>query len=103
MALTAREGADGRIVIQVADTGIGIREDAMARVWKPFEQDDSTSTRRFGGTGLGLAIVHSIVELLGGEVRITSRLGHGTCVTVVLPCAPRPTQSSRAENGVTNG
>ena len=85
ICVRARSALDARVVIEVSDTGIGIRPEALERVWKPFEQGDPTSRR--GGTGLGLAIVRSIVELLGGEVRIESTLGKGTSVIVTLPCA----------------
>jgi signal transduction histidine kinase len=84
--IRARKADEGHVVIDVEDTGIGIRPEALERVWQPFEQDDVDSSRR-GGTGLGLAIVRSIVDLLEGEVRIESSLGKGTRVTVVLPCA----------------
>jgi signal transduction histidine kinase len=88
VCIRARKADEGHVAIEVADTGIGIRPEALDRVWKPFEQDDVGHSRR-GGTGLGLAIVRSIVQLLGGDVRIESTLGAGTRVTVVLPCAKR--------------
>ena len=82
--LTARKASKGRLVIEISDTGIGIRPEALERIWKPFEQDDAGTSRRFGGSGLGLAIVRSILELLDGKVSIRSTLGIGTQVSVVL-------------------
>jgi PAS domain S-box len=82
------EGPDRcRVVIQVADTGMGMDEVTAARVFKPFEQGDPTVSRRVGGTGLGLSIVRSLCELMGGSVSVDSRLGEGSVfrVELVLP------------------
>jgi len=100
--LSARDTGAGRVAIDVTDTGVGIRPEALARIGKPFEQGDAGTSRHFGGSGLGLAIVHSIVELLGGEVRIESKLGVGTCVTVLLPVAQRETGQSRVSGASKN-
>lgn len=71
--------------ILVKDTGIGIKPDKQATIFKPFQQADSSVTRKFGGTGLGLPIVVHLVELMGGKLTMSSELGHGTEIELVLP------------------
>ncbi len=77
---------DTRVCVRfdVIDTGIGIAEDAQDRVFNPFEQAESGTTRRFGGTGLGLAIVKRLTELMDGSLSLTSQPGAGTTVSVKL-------------------
>ncbi len=75
-------GRTGRLRIQVEDTGIGMSEGAVERLFEPFEQADSTMSRRYGGSGLGLAIARRLVEMMGGSIQVSSREGHGT--TVIL-------------------
>jgi two-component system sensor histidine kinase BarA len=77
--------------IAVEDTGVGIREDHIERIFQSFYQVDSSSTREFGGVGLGLSIVKRFVEGHGGKVLVTSVFGQGSCFTVVLPARPPQT------------
>ncbi|MGO1068941.1 ATP-binding protein [Lysobacter sp. CA199] len=71
--------------IEAGDTGIGMSPEQVARVFEPFHQADDTTSHRFGGTGLGLSICRSLVELMGGTIRIDSAVGEGTRVVATMP------------------
>lgn len=73
--------------IAVIDTGIGIALEDTKKLFQPFVQIDSALNRQYTGTGLGLTLVKRTVELHGGQVRVTSKVGVGSCFTVDLPCA----------------
>jgi len=83
---------DGRfpLLIEVADSGIGIPPDRVARLFKPFTQADSSTTRRYGGTGLGLAICKRLAELLGGDVRLERSSSSGSVFALELPLVTVP-------------
>ena len=71
--------------IKVADTGLGIPEEALSYIFEPFRQVDETATRKHPGSGLGLSIVKQLVTLLGGDVSVSSQEGQGSTFTIVLP------------------
>ena len=78
-----REGAG--LVIEVSDTGQGMDEAVLQRIFRPFTQADASTTRNFGGTGLGLSIVRELAQLMGGEIAVDSRPGHGARFILTLP------------------
>ncbi|MCI0506132.1 MAG: ATP-binding protein [Gammaproteobacteria bacterium] len=73
------------ILLSVIDTGIGIKKEGIHSLFKPFTQQDNSSTRSYSGTGLGLSICHHLCILLGGKIDVTSDVGKGSCFTITLP------------------
>ncbi|MEL7339829.1 MAG: ATP-binding protein, partial [Bacteroidota bacterium] len=85
---------------EVEDTGIGIEADKLARIFESFSQADVSTTRRFGGTGLGLTISRQIINLMGGDIKVESSPGEGSCFSFEIPIecilttdSPAPPQS----------
>jgi signal transduction histidine kinase/CheY-like chemotaxis protein/HPt (histidine-containing phosphotransfer) domain-containing protein len=78
------EAIDGRRLLRfdIRDTGIGIADEQMSKLFQSFSQADESMTRRFGGTGLGLVISQRLAQLLGGGISVTSRIGQGSTFTV---------------------
>ena len=84
VAVRSFDAADG-VVLQVADSGIGISEEDLPRVGRPFEQIENQHSKKHQGSGLGLALSKSLIEMQGGTLRIDSVLGKGTTVSFSLP------------------
>ena len=83
----------------VSDTGIGMTEEQLGRLFQAFNQADASTTKKYGGTGLGLAITRNFCQLLGGNVTVTSKPGEGSTFTIVLPdspIAPAPAKATDA-------
>ena len=78
--VTAKRQPDGQhlVKIRVSDTGVGMDEETMGRLFRPFTQADDSTSRKYGGTGLGLSITRSLAELMGGEASVRSEIGRGS-------------------------
>ncbi|MDR2892512.1 MAG: response regulator [Deltaproteobacteria bacterium] len=87
---TGRQADRAIVRFSVRDTGIGITQDFKARLFKPFEQQEPSISRKYGGTGLGLAISRRIVEMMGGDIKVESTVGEGArfYFSIVLGVAP---------------
>jgi CheY-like chemotaxis protein/HPt (histidine-containing phosphotransfer) domain-containing protein len=86
-------GAGTRVTLAVTDTGIGLGAEQLARLFQPFVQADSSTTRQFGGTGLGLSIVQRLAQSMSGDVAVESAPGVGSTFTVTLTLHAAPADS----------
>ncbi|KCZ88871.1 hybrid sensor histidine kinase/response regulator [Hyphomonas johnsonii] len=109
IAATARPKQDGRIrvTVHVSDTGCGIPEDKMDRIFEPFAQADGSTTRKYGGSGLGLPIARQLARMMGGDISVVSQPGRGTVFTLKFDAEPASqavgTGDVKAISGVDRG
>jgi PAS domain S-box-containing protein len=94
---------EGNVLFEVEDSGIGMTEEQQNRLFQPFSQADSTTTRRFGGTGLGLAICKRLVGLMGGKIALRSVPEKGSVFSFAIPLAIAPQQPSPPKTNVLGG
>jgi CheY-like chemotaxis protein len=85
LTVTARTSSDVIVQIGIRDTGIGMTAEVCEKIFDPFTQADSSTSRSYGGTGLGLAITRKLVELMGGSISLSSQPGLGSSFTLEVP------------------
>ncbi len=96
----AGEHQADRMVFRVSDTGLGMTEEQLAKLFQRFQQADASTTRKFGGTGLGLSLTKAFSAMLGGDVEVESRSGQGSTFTVRLPARlPEPAEDVEQQPG----
>ncbi len=90
LTLAANLVGNGSTMVRfvISDTGIGMSEDQLSRLFQAFSQADASTSKKYGGTGLGLVITRSFCQMLGGDVTVTSKLGEGSTFTITLPGSP---------------
>ncbi|MDL1912496.1 GAF domain-containing protein [Chloroflexi bacterium CFX6] len=98
ITLNARKDNE-TLIVDVSDTGIGITEEALGKVFEEFQQADTSTTRQYGGTGLGLTISRDLARLLGGDLTAQSEHGKGSTFTLVLPIRYQPPPALRQAQG----
>lgn len=91
--------SQNNLIISVKDTGIGIEPERLNHIFDKFTQSDSSITRKYGGTGLGLSIAKELAQLLGGDIKVVSTVGQGSCFTVTASVQARTLPASTQAEG----
>jgi two-component system sensor histidine kinase ChiS len=99
----AQSPPNSQLAITVSDTGIGIPEDKLERIFESFEQADGSTAREYGGTGLGLTVAQQLVELHGGKIWVSSTVGVGSKFTFTLPVSESQPEFSSRQPRLTEG
>ena len=99
VSLRAKAPSEVRLQFTVTDTGIGVAPDKQQRIFKPYDQGDPAVARRYGGTGLGLAVSSRLVRMMGGQIALNSRPGHGSAFgfTALFRCPPETSETKAVE------
>ncbi len=100
VSLMQNHGSLSKLSFRIRDTGIGIKNDALPLIFDSFTQADSSITRRYGGTGLGTAIAKQLVEVMGGNISVTSQENVGTTFVVTLPLRQAIAPAPQATNEI---
>lgn len=100
ISISVRTLPDRRISFAVSDTGVGMTAEQKARLFKPFTQADSSTSRRYGGTGLGLVISRRFAEMMGGDISIVSEQEKGSTFTLTLPQTVEIERGKSGENAI---
>ncbi len=102
VGLSARRASANEVALQVAvqDSGIGMSPEDQTKLFQPFEQLDSSITRRYGGTGLGLTITRRLAQLMGGDVEVSSQKGQGTTFVITIVATPADAPADAGSSSV---